>query len=75
MALTRVFRSGNSQAVRIPKEFQFESDKVEIFRRGNEIVLRPPSATLADAYDLLTSFSDDFFREGRQQPKPQKRKF
>src|SRR5262245_56847072 len=39
MAIARVFRSGNSQAVRLPKEFQVKSKEVEIFRRGDEIVL------------------------------------
>lgn len=40
MAVTTVFQSGNGQAVRLPKEFQFSSKTVEIFRRGNEVVLR-----------------------------------
>jgi antitoxin VapB len=42
MATTKVFRSGNSQAVRIPREFQFDTDEVEIERRGDEIILRRP---------------------------------
>jgi len=46
MTTTRVFQNGNSQAVRIPKEFQFEATEVEIFRRGDEIVLRPHRANL-----------------------------
>lgn len=37
---TTVFTSGNSQAVRLPKEFRVSSKTVEIFRRGSEIVLR-----------------------------------
>ncbi|MGH9352746.1 MAG: antitoxin, partial [Terriglobia bacterium] len=40
MATTKVFQSGNSQAVRIPKEFQIQSGEVEILRRGGELVLR-----------------------------------
>jgi antitoxin VapB len=36
----KVFQSGNSQAVRMPKEFRFKSKQVEIERRGNEIILR-----------------------------------
>ena len=35
-----MFKSGNSQAVRLPKEFRFDGDEVEIFRRGDEVVLR-----------------------------------
>jgi len=40
MAIARVFKSGNSQAVRLPKAFRFRTTEVEIFRRGDEIVLR-----------------------------------
>lgn len=40
MATAKIFQSGNSQAVRLPKEFRFKSDQVVIFRRGDEIVLR-----------------------------------
>jgi len=38
--IAKVFKSGNSQAVRLPKEFRFASPQVEIFRRGDEVVLR-----------------------------------
>ncbi len=73
MAITKVFRSGNSQAVRIPKQFQFRSRQVEITKRGNEIVLREPPANLAGAFDLLTGLTPDFFQGGRRQPKMDKR--
>jgi antitoxin VapB len=72
MARTRVFRSGNSQAVRIPREFQFDVDEVEIERRGDEIVIRKP-VTLVDAFDALAGLPDDFFAEGRKQPSQRKR--
>jgi len=36
----KIFQSGNSQAVRIPKEFRFEVTEVEIFKRGDEVVLK-----------------------------------
>ena len=39
MGTAKVFRSGNSQAVRLPKEFRLKSKEVEIFRRGRELVL------------------------------------
>lgn len=73
MAITKVFRSGNSQAVRIPREFRFDSNKVEILRRGDEIVLRKRPRNLAGAFALLTGLSADFFKGGRKQPKPPKR--
>lgn len=68
MALTKVFKSGNSQAVRIPKEFQLDVDEVEIVKRGNDLIIRKPGQSAAVVYDILTSFSPDFFAEGREQP-------
>ena len=47
MTTARVFKSGNSQAVRLPKEFRVRSAELEIFRRGDELVLREPSSGLA----------------------------
>jgi antitoxin VapB len=69
MAITKVFRSGNSQAVRIPKQFRFRSQQVEITKRGNEIVLRERGANLSAAFELLSGLSPDFFKGGRRQPK------
>ena len=73
MTTTRVFKSGNSQAVRLPKEFSVKSKVLEIFRRGDEIVLREPAKGLARAFELLTSLPDDFLAEGRHDEHPQER--
>ncbi|GEO15789.1 antitoxin [Microvirga aerophila] len=53
MTTAKVFQSGNSQAVRLPKQFRFNSDEVEIFRRGDEIVLREKTKDLTRAFELL----------------------
>ena len=74
MATIKVFRSGNSQAVRIPRQFRLDADEVEIQQRGDELVLRKRPKTLASAFDLLTGLSADMFRDGRRQPKIQKRR-
>lgn len=60
MATARVFKSGNSQAVRLPKEFRFESDEVEIFRRDNDVVLREKRPSLAELLEKLEPWPDDF---------------
>lgn len=39
--ITKVFKSGNSQAVRIPKELSLPEGDVEILKRGDELVIRP----------------------------------
>ena len=74
MAKARVFRSGNSQAVRLPKEFQIDADEVEIFRRGEEIVLRKKPDNIGRAFELLASLPNDAVPEKRSDPRPQKRK-
>ena len=73
MTYARIFRSGNSQAVRLPKEFRFDTDEVEIFRRGEEVVLRPKVSKIAHIMEILNGFSDDFLSEGRTDEPPQER--
>jgi antitoxin VapB len=70
---TRVFKSGNSQAVRLPKQFSVKSKVLEILRRGDEIVLREPGKGLGRAFEVLTELPDDFLAEGRQNAPPQHR--
>ncbi len=74
MGTARVFRSGNSQAVRLPKEFRLKSKEVEIFRRGDEIVLREKSGTMARAFDLLAGLPEDIEIPRRSSDLPQTRK-
>ena len=73
MRTAAVFKSGNSQAVRLPKDFQFDVSEVEIFRRGDEVVLRRVPQNLSAAFDLLTTLPDDFMAEGRTDAPPQSR--
>jgi antitoxin VapB len=72
----RVFRSGNSQAVRLPKQFRLNSEEAEMFRRGDEIVLREKDGTMVRAFDLLADLPDDFVLTAaeREKDRPQKRK-
>ena len=48
MMKTKVFKSGNSQAVRIPKKFAFTSMNVEILKRDDEVILREASENLRE---------------------------
>ncbi len=52
-----VFMSGNSQAVRLPKEFQFQSKRVQIERRGHEVVLREVMPTMRELLKNLPPIS------------------
>ena len=73
MTKAKVFTSGNSQAVRLPKEFRFSSAQIEISRRGDEVILRERRLTPADGFRLLASLPDDFMTGGRQDDVPQER--
>jgi antitoxin VapB len=74
MDTARVFRSGNSQAVRLPKRFRLKSQEVEIFRRGKEIVLREREDDMARAFELLAGLPEDIELACRENDLPQKRK-
>jgi antitoxin VapB len=72
MPTAKVFKSGNSQAIRLPKEFRLKVTEVELVRQGDDIVIRlPKKPTLMDAYNALRSMPDDFFAEGRVDPPPE----
>ncbi len=73
MKTTKVFKSGNSQAVRIPKEFHLEGEEVEIRRKGESLILRPKKQSWAALIDSLEKFTDDFMADGRRQPPVQDR--
>jgi antitoxin VapB len=72
MATAKVFKSGNSQAVRLPKEFRLAGTEVEIYRRGDEIVLREKPRDLGRAFELLCALPEDVLAERRDGP-PQPR--
>ena len=56
---TTVFTSGNSQAVRLPKEFRFKTRQVLIERRGDEIVLRERRRTVGEALTGLQALTPE----------------
>lgn len=74
MATARVFKSGNSQAVRLPKKFRVKSKELEISRRGDEIILREKSRGLERAFELLASLPEDALTKNRNDKPPQRRK-
>ncbi len=60
MKTARVFKSGNSQAVRLPREFQLDVREVNVFQEGGDLVLRPVKKTWKDYFDRGWRFSEDF---------------
>ncbi len=72
MKTAKIFSNGQSQAVRLPKEFRFDEDTVFIKKSGNVILLIPVNGSWEALENSLTKFSDDFMTK-RHQPKLQKR--
>nr|QDS03343.1 AbrB/MazE/SpoVT family DNA-binding domain-containing protein [uncultured bacterium] len=73
MVCTKVFVSGNSQAVRIPKEFHIDFSELFIKKIGSPIILTPKESNWENLERSLSEFSDDFMIEGRTQPAMQER--
>lgn len=70
---TKIFQSGNSQAVRIPKELRFDTSVVEIFKRGDELIVKPKPQNLSSVFHLFTEMPADFMIDGRSDDEPQRR--
>ena len=73
MQTARLFLNGRSQAVRIPKEYQFSGDDVYIKKVGDAVLLFPVNKEWEVFLNGLNSFSEDFMSEGRSQGMDQKR--
>lgn len=67
MKTAKLFKNGESQAVRLPKEFRFEGDEVLIKKSGNAVVLLPKRKSWDALVDSLGQFSSDFMND-RAQP-------
>ena len=72
METAKIFQNGQSQAVRLPKQYRFSCDTVAIKKIGNAVVLFPPNAPWDSLFDALGQFSDDFMME-RTQPASENR--
>ena len=74
MKTAKVFKSGNSQAVRIPKEFHLDASEVDIRKQGETLILLPGKPSWTPLVESLTKFTDDFMAGGRRQPPAQRRR-
>lgn len=72
MKEAKLFKNGRSQAVRLPKEFRFDSDKVYIRKFEKIVMLIPEDNPWGTFIKSLDKFSDDYMQE-RKQPKIHKK--
>jgi antitoxin VapB len=68
MDTAKIFQNGQSQAIRLPKEYRFRGTKVYLKRMGNAVVLIPESDSWQPLIDSLSMFSDDFMADRNQPP-------
>jgi antitoxin VapB len=67
--VAKLFRNGRSQAVRLPREFRFEGDRVRLRRVGRGVLLEPMTTNVADWFAELDRFAGEpFMPDGREQP-------
>ncbi len=72
MKIAKLFQNGQSQAVRLPKEFRFEGEEVFIKKVGKVTILLPIKNPWGPLLDSINKFSDDFM-DTRDQPEQQER--
>jgi antitoxin VapB len=72
--IAKIFMNGRSQAVRLPKEYRFNTDEVYITKQGENIIISAKKPTWDDFFDSESSFDDDFLKD-RLDTLPQERNF
>ena len=65
METAKLFANGQSQAVRLPKEYRFSGDEVYIKKVGTTVMLFPKDRLWETHLEGLHGFSDDFMEDGR----------
>jgi len=73
MNTAKIFQNGRSQAVRLPKEYQFKGEEVFIQKLGDAVLLIPHEKAWEVFMEGLSGFSEDFMKNGREQGVEQKR--
>ena len=68
MKIAKLFKNGDSQAVRLPKEFRFQGTEVFLQRMGNAVVLLPKTKSWETLIGSLAKFPSDFMSD-REQPR------
>ena len=73
MKTAKIFKNGQSQAVRLPKEFRLDGKEVFVKRMGTAVMLIPKKNSWDTLFASLNMFTDDFLLERNQPTKQQKR--
>ncbi|WP_022663766.1 antitoxin [Desulfospira joergensenii] len=68
METAKLFRNGNSLAVRLPKAFRMPGKEVRVFRNGNQVILEPIEQTWDLLVESLDEFPEDFLEQEIKEP-------
>lgn len=66
METAKIFMNGQSQAVRLPKEFRFDCDEVIVKKQGKMVILIDKKDMWDNFLDGVNGFTDDFMADGRE---------
>ena len=72
LTTAKLFKNGNSQAIRLPKEFRFNTQEVWLYREGDRVIIQPKHSNWAEFFFSDQPASADFLID-RKDAEPQKR--
>lgn len=72
--IAKIFMNGRSQAVRLPKEYRFDTDEVYVTKQGKNLIISAKKTTWDEFFDSEPAFEDDFLSD-RLDTQPQEREF
>lgn len=73
MMIAKIFQNGRSQAVRLPKEYRFDTEEVMINKIGDVVMIMPKTNKWSSFMQAIDMFSDDFVEDGRVEDVMQER--
>ena len=73
MHTAKLFKNGRSQAVRLPKDYQFSGTDVFVQKIGHSVIIFPKDKIWETFLHGLRGFTEDYLRDGREQPQMQER--
>lgn len=72
--IAKIFMNGRSQAIRLPKEYRFDTDEVYITKQGQNLIISAKKPTWDDFFDSKSTFDEEFLKD-RFDTQPQEREF
>lgn len=75
VVIAKLFKNGNSQALRLPKEFRFDGDEVFVYKEGERVIIQPKNSNWEEFFLSDSKVTDDFMRDRKDDPAQQRNIF